>query len=174
MTSVKKPTLTAERLREVLHYEPATGVFTWRMRLSNRIRVGSEAGTYRHLSRDRYRRIMVDGHLHYVHRLAWLYVHGEWPVGEIDHARRAEDDNSVSHLRLATRSQQMANSRKRVGSKTPYKGVAFHKGRPRPWQARIRKDYVVKSLGYFATPEEAHAAYFAAAKELFGEFACGG
>ena len=163
--------ITQERLKELLQYDPQTGHFYWRVRTTNRIHVGDLAGTFRDPKRDGYRRIKVEGRLYYAHRLAWLYVHGEWPKGEIDHKGLDPERNHMQNLRPATRSQQVANSRKRAMSKNPFKGVDFHKGRKKPWHARLTKDYRCMCLGYYATAEEAHEAYFRAAQIHFGDFA---
>lgn len=88
----------------------------------------------------------------------------------VDH----EDGNGLncvrSNLRLATTAQNNRNQRRRSDSKSGFKGV-FWQADKRKWRARICVNGKNRSLGYFATPEEAHEAYCKAAKELFGEFA---
>lgn len=160
--------LTADRLREFLHYEPETGVFTWKVSRRGKTRIGAIAG----LSQDGrgYRRIIIDNKQHYEHRLVWLYVHGKWPSGQIDHANGDRADNRLCNLRLATHSENMCNSRMRYHNQAGLKGASWHQESGK-WQARIRKDGVVTSLGYFSTPEEAHAAYVAAASKKHGKFA---
>ncbi len=158
--------LTAERLRELLSYDPATGVFTRVKTTCSRLKPGCEAGT---VSVYGYVRIQVDGRIYPAHHLAWLYVHGEWPVGIIDHANGERSDNSLANLRPATISQNKANSRLRQDNQSGFKG-AYRASNGR-WRAQIRCHGRLRSLGRFATAEQAHAAYVKAAAELFGEFA---
>ena len=87
--------LTQERLKELLKYFPRTGRFRWRVRGPRGEPVGREAGT-RH---GGYRSIGIDGVRHYEHRLAWLYVHGEHPTGDIDHDNGNPADNRISNLK---------------------------------------------------------------------------
>jgi hypothetical protein len=103
--------LTAERLRELLHYDPDTGVFTWLRVKGRRVRVGALSGK---ANGGGYFQIGVDGRIYYAHRLAWLYVHGEWPVASIDHVNCDRCDNRLANLRPATKAQNAANARKRT------------------------------------------------------------
>ena len=77
-------------------------------------------------------------------------------------------DNRRDNIRLATRSQDCANAHLRKHSRPGLKGVQRHHGR---WRARITVDHEVINLGYFSTPEDAHAAYAESAIRYFGEFA---
>lgn len=153
---------SVRRLRELLDYDPATGVFTWRL-YRGRVAAGSVAGS---LDRYGYRQIQIDGKLHLAHRLAWLYVYGEWPSGELDHADGSRDSNGINNLRPATRSQNNANAARRRDNKSGFKGVHFHGPRQR-FIARVQN----RHLGYFDAAEEAAAAYKAEANATFGEFA---
>jgi hypothetical protein len=162
--------ITAERLRELLAYDPETGVFTWLVARSNHIKVGDIAGWLN--GEEGYTRIKVDGHPYMAHRLAWLHVTGSWPVTQIDHVNCTRDDNRWTNLREATQSQNAANVRIRGKTKASgFKGVHRH---GRRWKAVITKDGRNTSLGYFDAPEEAHAAYVKAAREYHGEFARAG
>lgn len=151
--------LTAETVRELLDYEPETGVFRWLSDAANgRTKKGTVAGS---LSRSGYRRIKLNRSRYQAHRLAWLYVYGEWPSDEIDHINALRDDNRIENLRIASRSQNRANSKsRRAGLKGAYKGRSG-------FTAVCRGRYI----GHFDTAEEAHAAYCAAAEKHFGEFA---
>jgi hypothetical protein len=160
--------LTAERLREVLSYNPETGAFTWLVSTSNRIRVGDVAGSVRP---DGYRKICVDGRQYLAHRLAYLYVTGEWPAEYLDHINGNPGDDRWANLRSATGTQNSANKRKQRNNTSGFKGVLRHAARKKQWQARIGINGHGKCLGYFDTPENAHAAYVAAAVKRFGEFA---
>lgn len=88
----------------------------------------------------------------------------------IDHVDGNKLNNTRSNLRLATRSQNGANTTRQVNNTSGYKGVSWHKASGK-WSADITKDYRRRHLGVFETPEEAHKAYKAAAMELYGEFA---
>lgn len=154
-----KTSLTAERLRAVLHFDPDTGKFTRKMGKARRWKVGEEVG----FMDKGYIRIGVDGEYYNAQRLAWLYVHGEWPSLFVDHINCDPSDNRIANLRLATRQQNRANSK----SSKP-KGVVKAKNR---WQAQITINGRNTYLGSFRSPEEAAAAYDAAARESFGDFA---
>lgn len=156
--------ITAEQLRELLAYDPDTGVFVWRVSSSNRAAAGKVAGKL-----NCYWQIGVLGRRYLAHRLAWLYVHGRWPTHEIDHINRVKTDNRIANLREATRSQNQANGARHNNNKTGFRGVGLLKwGR---YAATIKINKRQTHLGCFDTAEQASAAYQKAVKELFGEFA---
>ena len=161
----KKRNLTADKLRELLRYEPETGLFFWLVdRKSNKM-AGKPAGS---MSDGRWR-IMIDDESFYANQLAWLWMTGEWAPHLIDHENADKSDDRWDNLRPATKSQNGANRRVLKETAAGKKGVTCQPyGR---FQARIRRDGKSIHLGMFATAEEAHAAYASAAKELFGEFA---
>ena len=88
----------------------------------------------------------------------------------IDHKDNNGLNNQKHNLRPATKSQNAINVKMYRNNTSGYKGVRLDKRRNK-WQAVIRKDQIRTHIGYFGSPEEAHAAYCKAAKELFGEFA---
>ena len=107
----------------------------------------------------------------YVHRIAYELMVGPVPAGkELDHICRNRGCVNPSHLRLCTRSENLRNTGKMSTNTSGFKGVSWHKAE-RKWAATIMINKKGKTLGYFKTPEEAHAAYCKAAKELHGEFA---
>lgn len=159
--------LTADRLRDVLEYDPETGVFRWRVsRRGGTATEGALAGSKRV---DGYRAIKVDGVKYKEHRLAWLYMTGEWPVHQIDHINLVRDDNRWSNLREADHASNMRNCRERRHGSSGVKGVSWHKRRER-WSAQIRVDGKLHYLGLFADINEAAAAYAAASERYHGEF----
>jgi HNH endonuclease len=159
--------LTAERLRELLHYDPATGVFTWRVTNSNRAPAGHVAGSP---NKRGYIAIGIAGKTYYAHRLAWLYMTGSWPEDDVDHRDLDKSNNRWSNLRPATRSQQIANTKARKTNRCGLKGVCERRGR---YMATITKNGEQYYIGDFPSPEMAAAAYEAKAKALFGEYARG-
>lgn len=164
---VKKPLLTGARLREVLSYDPISGHFTRLIQMGSRGAPNTRAGT---LDADSgYRVIRIDGRNYYEHRLAWLYVHGIWPPRS-DHKNLVRDQNGISNIRAATPSQNSANVPVRSTNLLGIKGVSYAK-RNKKFMARITKDGVVTYLGFFDVAADAGAAYAAAAKRMFGEFA---
>lgn len=157
--------LDAETLRARLHYDPSTGVFTWRIS-QGRAPAGARAGGFW----KGYVGIRVGGRKYFAHRLAYLYMTGAWPPGDIDHRDMDRLNNRWSNLRSATRSQNKANCTLRSDNTTGFKGVSFFKQTSR-YHAKIEVRGKHLHLGFFETPEAAHAAYAAAAKHHFGEFA---
>lgn len=152
--------LTAENARQILDYDAETGEFRNR-------RTGKQIGW---VDRYGYRVISVAGCKRFAHRLAWLYVLGEWPSGEIDHINGDPLDNRLANLRLATRSQNLANTKLLPSNTSGFKGVSFSKKLHR-WRASICINQQRKHLGFFNSPEAAHAAYVSAAEQCFGVFA---
>ncbi|RJP45482.1 HNH endonuclease [Candidatus Parcubacteria bacterium] len=159
--------LSAERLREALHYDFDTGTWTWISAPHSRVPIGSRAGS---LDSKGYLRIGIDGREYRSHRLAWLYMTGEWPPHEIDHINLDKLDNRWRNLRLATGSQNQANKSLYSNNRSGAKGVGWHR-RSRKWRAFIQKNGFQIHLGCFSAFEDARRAYEAAAEQLHGEFA---
>lgn len=148
--------ITAERVRELFIYDPDTGVFTRRIATGRRNchRAGEIAGTRQNHG---YIVISADHRRYVAHRLAWLYVYGVWPVGDLDHINGIKDDNRITNLREATRKENMQNVRKHKHNTSGHKGVAWHSQRNK-WRAYIFVDYQQKHLGLFDTKLAAAAA----------------
>ena len=157
-----KPNLTAKRVQEVLQYNQETGVFTWKRKLSNTIHIGDVAGNFR---KTGYVCIQVDGKIYFAHRLAWLYMTGEMPIGEVDH--KIGLGNQWSNLRDGNKSQNMQNKRKaHLNNKsTGILGVSYHKKRKK-YTAQIGVGGKKIHLGEYKTAEEAQSAYIAAKRRL--------
>jgi HNH endonuclease len=165
--ATKKKTMTQQRLKELLHYNKRTGIFTRRVcpKYSNQS-PGDTAGCRTHHSG--YVMVCVDGKVYTGHRLAWLYVKGEWPPRDIDHKNFKKNDNRFTNLRLASDSQGNAHRGKFKNNKSGVKNVRRSQGK---WKATVCKDSVPIFLGYFNTRNEARIAVEAARERLHGEFA---
>lgn len=157
---------TQEYLKSIFCYDPETGLLTF-IRQRGGYPAGSVAGTKK---QNGYIVVSVNRKLYRAHRLAWLYVHGVMPTGDIDHINGVRDDNRIANLRLATRTQNNANAKVASHNTSGYKGVSYDKERNR-YQAAIKHNGVRIALGRYLTAEDAHEAYCAAAIELKGEFA---
>ena len=157
--------LTAERLRELLHYDPETGEFTRKMRAA-RIPAGSKANSVD--TSNGYVKFRVDGKRYFAHRLAWLYMHGRWPNPIVDHIDGNKTNNRIGNLREAT-DKANAQNRRAAGKNKVYGthlGVEPNTGKKKPWTARIFADGKRHYLGCYETEEEAHAVYLAAKRRL--------
>lgn len=161
--------LTQERLKEILHYNPATGLFTWLVRPGkfSRRRIGDIAGYSR--PDDGYVTIRIDGRGYYGHRLAFLYMTGKFPDHDGEHKNTDGSDNRWENLREATRSQNLANTKVKRNSVTGVKGVSIHHSGK--YKARILLNGKPVNLGHYDTIEFAAAAYAKAANDKSGEFA---
>lgn len=156
-----KENLTAARLRELLHYDTDTGVFTWKVRAAPHRPAGSLAGS-RHW--EGYLRIKIEEREYLAHRLAFLYMKGAWPRNQVDHMDGNRANNRWSNLRDVTPTANMQNIRvARPHSSVGLLGVTRQKGR---FVARIRVGSDRKYLGGFDTAEEAHAAYVEAKRRF--------
>lgn len=160
--------LTHERLKALLCYEPLTGVFRWRVARPNGVKPGDVAGRVH--ADSGYRVIKVDNRAFVASRLAWFYMTGAWPIVLIDHDDLNKTNDAWSNLRPATHRQNQQNRRTQKSNTSGFKGASLRKGR-NVWQANIRVAGRLHYLGCFPTPDEAHAAYVAAAQSTFGPFA---
>lgn len=159
-----KNILTAARLREMLHYNPIAGEFRWLERRQGR-KLTAVPGYHHALPNGQTRIIIVINKRNYkAHRLAWLYMTGQWPQEHIDHINGDPADNRWSNLREATFAQNRWN--RGVQRNTKLVGAHYDRFWNR-WQSAIGG----KSLGHFKTKEEAHEAYRQAALEKYGKFA---
>lgn len=154
--------LTQERLKELMHYDPETGVFTWINKGLRRVAVGSRAGCNRPSG---YRYIGFMGFRYAEHRLAVLYVTGEWPEHEVDHANGVRSDNRYSNLRPCTHAENHQNRPMPSHNRTGLQGVTWHKQRSK-WRAFIGVAGKHKHIGLFDSKEEAYAAYLSAKSQL--------
>ena len=153
-----KTILTAERLRELLHYNPETGIFTRLVRSAQMNRIGDIAGGS---TMNGYLKISVDGRRYLSHRLAWLYMHGCWPLHGVDHRNGVTDDNRISNLRPATQAENLQNKIHQSSSASQTLGVGWDKNRNK-WIASIKVGGKQRNLGRFSSIDAAKAAYDAA------------
>src|ERR1700677_3986520 len=162
-----KKTVSAKTLRAILRYNKRTGIFRWKIRPRQRA-CSVIAGTVNPCG---YRQICIAQRIYKAHRVAWFYVNGRWPKGEIDHINGDRDDNRMANLRLANKKENQANSKIRVTNSVGLKGVS----RPQPgrtkFTSKITVDYKRIWLGSFEDAGDAHAAYCVAALKYFGDFA---
>ena len=152
--------LTAEYLRSILDYDQESGVFTWKVRTSNNVKVGDVAGCQ---NGSGYLLISVRSRLYQAHRLAWLYTYGVWPTYQIDHINRIRTDNRRANLREATNKQNQQNKSKSSNNTSGHPGVYWYK-RDSKWRAEIKHNQKSIYLGYFSILEEALSARKAAEK----------
>lgn len=143
-----------------LIYIPETGEFFWK-------RNGRKAGSEWRMKGDARLVIKFRDRGHQANRVAWLIMTGAFPAHMVDHEDGDGLNNRWLNLRQATHAQNCSNARVRRDNALGLKGVSRRKGR---YTARIQANGERRLLGYFKTPEEAHAAYCVAAVELHREF----
>jgi hypothetical protein len=150
-----KANLTAQRLRELVHYSPESGEIT---RL-----VGPNKGQIkRKPNRSGHMVASIGGHECLVHRLIWLYMTGDWPDGMLDHINGIPSDNRWCNLRQSDAVLNQQNRRRaNKNSTSGLLGASWSKEKQK-WVARLYSRGKYMHLGYFRTPQEAHAAYIEA------------
>ncbi len=157
-----KDAVTADSLREILDYDPETGVFRRKVRASNAAS-GSVAGSIM----NGYVAISIGNQRYKAHRLAWLYVYGSWPKMAIDHINGNRADNRIYNIRLATQRMNRENlhSARSDNKSSGMLGAhwcEYHK----KWKSHIRTHGKLIHIGYFKTAEEAHQKYLEAKRLL--------
>jgi hypothetical protein len=145
--------ITQERLKQLLHYDPDTGVFT-RIQSNRADRLGKQPGSR---NTKGHVQIRLDGTLYVAHRLAWLYTNGEFPVNQLDHIDGDKTNNKIANLREATNKQNQENVPLQVNNTSGYRGVSFDK-RLKKFRAYVCHNRQQITLGFFVTSELAAAA----------------
>lgn len=149
-------------LKELMDYDPHTGDFTWRVRRGGYVVPGAIAGNKHHSG---YIHIQVFGKCYNAHRLAWLYVYGEWPDDEIDHVNGNPSDNRILNLRSVSHHENAQNRKLASHNTSGRTGVAWRKDTNK-WRAYISINGQRVQLGSFTNIEDAHNAYLNA-KQVF-------
>ena len=162
--------LTQAELHRIICYNPLSGNFMWRIATGRRVRVGDIAGSLLRDRADRQRwRMNIHSRSYYVHRLAFLYMKGRWPRGQIDHKNGDTLDNSWLNLRECTGFQNQANRGPNKNNKLAIKGVSYNK-KTKKFQASLRANGKRVHQSYHSTSEDAARAYKRAAKKFHGKF----
>lgn len=146
--------ITHEKLISLLCYDADSGALRW-IRSSRNVKAGALAGTVK--AKDGYRYICLGGRSYLMHRVIWLYIHGRWPVGVIDHINGNKLDNRIDNLRDVSQSMNCQNRvSPRAGSASGLLGVCRFRDK---WAASIKINGKSKQIGVFSDPLQAHAAY---------------
>jgi hypothetical protein len=127
--------ITQQELKELLHYNPETGIFTWKVSTARRVSSGDVAVTKR---KDGYIQIKLNNELILSHRLIWIYMYGYLPK-YIDHINGQRDDNRIINIREVSNQQNSLNSKISKNNTSGIKGVYWDKSRNK-WTVRLSID----------------------------------
>lgn len=163
---MKEP-LTRELLHELLHYNPDTGVFFWKVKRRPHFNPGDEAGGID--VRMGYVRIRINGTKYLAHRLVWLYVYGYFPADQVDHINGNRQDNRLVNLREATRTENARNRARRRDNSSGFTGVSFD-NKSKKWQVQCSLHGRRTRIGGFTTPQEASKVYEQFIATHWGDF----
>jgi len=153
--------ISQKELKRILHYCPETGVFTWIAQVGNRIKIGDAAGN---LSVYGYMEIQIHNVRYTLHRLAFLYMTGEFPELQVDHINQIRDDNRWGNLRDVSFQENKKNCTMYSNNSSGTTGVYWDKRRKK-WYATIANSKTNKFLGYFEAKQSAINARSEANKE---------
>lgn len=146
--------LTQHDLQSVVIYDPLTGIFINKIDRNPRALKGAVAGYTNTIG---YTVIQINSRKMHAHRLAWLYMTGEWPLHEVDHINHIRSDNRFQNLRQSTSSENKQNTTDRINNTSGHRGVTWHKARQK-WQAQISVMGKHLYLGTFDSVDDAAAA----------------
>jgi len=155
--------LTHKRLLELLHYDPETGIFTWKIDRRGRFgKIGDIAGSD---GPQGYKQLKIEGRQYRAHRTAWFYMTGKWPEQEIDHINRIKYDNRFCNLRdVSPYENQMNKDQDKLHKSTGIQGVIKNKD----WFiATVRINKMTCYLGRYPKIEYAIDAIEYAKKKIF-------
>jgi hypothetical protein len=147
-------TLDQTELKQLLHYDPATGLFAWRVSRRRGAKAGDIAG---YIIDTGYRRIHINKRYYLAHRLAFLYMTGSFPPHHTDHINGIRDDNRWENLRGVTTQENGRNAKRPKDNTSGVIGVSWHKQHAR-WRAHIVINRKHKHLGLFDNLLDAVAA----------------
>ena len=144
--------ITQEYLKFILNYNEITGIFTWENRPSNRIQLKQIAGCEQKIG---YITIQINKKHYKAHRLAWLYVYGEWPKNQIDHINGIRNDNRIENLRDVSVRENSSNGVEHRNNKL----IGAYITKDKKWKSQIQINKKLIYLGIYNTELEAHNAY---------------
>ena len=138
-------------LSDFVRYDEGSGKFFWMQNTTIRNCIGREVGG---LTKQGYLECQINGERYLLHRLAWFYVHGEWPPEEIDHINCLRTDNRIENLRLASFCQNQQNKGLSTCNTSGVKGVCWDKRNSR-WKARVYASRKLVAENHFDDLQEA-------------------
>ena len=150
--------MEVERLKELLNYDPETGIFLWKVAAGRRVKAGDVAGT---VNGKGYIHITIGCKIYQAHRLAWLDYYGYFPEHGLDHEDRDKSNNRIDNLREASNQCNIRNTGNRKNNTSGVKGIYFNKAAQK-WSAKINLDSGGYHLGYSTDFTEAVATRLAA------------
>lgn len=139
--------ITQQLLKELLDYDPDTGLLVWKARPGNKAWNSRFAGKKAGSNENRYSRIRIFDKNYLSHRVIWMHVFGEWP-NEIDHVNGNGFDNRIANLRDVSHKENMKNQKRSKANKSKTTGVCWHKQTGK-WQAKICVNGRWEHLGVF-------------------------
>lgn len=151
-----------ETLKEYLSYDPVTGVFVWLRKTGCKVVVGSRAGSYG----PTYAEVGILGVNYRLHRLAFLYMEGRFPLNDVDHIDGDKKNNSWNNLREVDRSKNELNKHEASAGKRSCKFRGVFRSSGGRWFSRIKSDGVLRHLGTYDTQEEAYQKYVEAKRTV--------
>lgn len=163
--AVNREGIAADNIRLYLSYNADTGVFTWTKSPSNCVTAGNVAGVRR---KDGYVKINFKNKAYLAHRLAWWYVHGEFPTDILDHIDRDKSNNKITNLRVSSKIKNAQNIN--VNNTRAVSGLAGAFKARTAWSSKLKIGDTLIRLGTFKTPEDAHKAYMKAKQELHKDY----
>lgn len=158
--------LTQARLKDVLQYDPESGVFTWSSCRRNHINKGAVAGG---VNQEGYVEIKIFQRRYKAHRLAWFYMTGQWPE-VIDHINRKRDDNRFCNLRDCSIQQNSCNTGLSDRNTSGYRGVSKHKQSGK-WKVDVKVKGKKLFFGLFEDIELAGLVAEEARSKMHGDYA---
>jgi len=164
VTALSHMQTDAELIDVLLDYDALTGLLHWKQNRRGGARAGEVAGT--RTARGSIQ-IHCKGKIYHAHRIAWRLAMGRWPTGVIDHINGDPSDNRLVNLRDVSQGTNQENQRRaHISNKSSgLLGVSFD-ARTGRWLAKISVSNRTKNLGRYASPDQAHEAYFTAKREL--------
>jgi hypothetical protein len=155
--------ITQQYLHSIINYNQNTGIFTCKKKFSKSYNTGDVLGK---LSKAGYFSIRINNKPYQIHRIAWLYMYGNFPSNMIDHINGIKTDNRLCNLREATNQENLQNQIKpHKNNKLGILGVCFDKSKGK-FKAYIRHNKILINIGYYITALEAHQAYLLKKREL--------
>jgi hypothetical protein len=156
--------ITQEKLKKYLHYSEEDGSFTWIKHDLKPYKIGKNA---EHDHNHGYKCINLCGKKYYSHRLAWLYMYGEFPKQHIDHINGIKSDNKIINLRDVSNSDNQQNQKTHhKNSKSGLMGSVKHNNK---FRAQITINGICYRSKVLETKEEAHELYLLMKRELHGD-----